>query len=114
MDRKTLGSTEQFGTNSKFFERKNPCNLAFQNKLFAFISDPAGYSVFSNAWNCVCSIGLFAVPSDQEVKRNAGNDRDGNEQRYFKPIYISKLLRQAVICKINTDLLDEKRRLSAV
>ena len=33
---------------------------------------------------------------------------------HFKPIYISKLLCQAVMCKINTDLLDEKRRLSAV
>ena len=64
------------------WREKNLCNSAFQNKLFAFISDPAGYSVPSNAWNCVCPVGLFAVPSDQEVKRNAGNDRDGNEQHY--------------------------------
>ena len=28
--------------NSKFFKRKSPCKLAFQNKLFADVSHPAG------------------------------------------------------------------------
>ena len=40
--------------NSKFFKRKSPCKSAFQNKLFADVSDPAGYSVPSCSWIYIC------------------------------------------------------------
>ena len=59
VDRESLGvRTEHFGTNSKFFERKSPCKLAFQNKQFKDVSDLAWHSVPSGPRNYICPVVL--------------------------------------------------------
>ena len=64
--------------NSKFFKRKSPCKSAFQNKLFADVSDPAGYSVTSGSCSYICPVVLYRTTEKRSL-RNAGNGKGGNE-----------------------------------
>ena len=71
-------------TNSKFFERKIPCKSALQSKLFAETAIPRGTPsllVLGITFALLCCT-VYTAQNDREDKRNAGNDKVGNEQHY--------------------------------
>ena len=63
---------------------------------------PPSLLVIEITFALLCCI-VHDVPNSQEEKRNAGDDKDGNEQHYsslFKSIKTSKLLSRPVVGKI--------------
>ena len=91
--------------NSKFFKRKSSCKSAFRNKLFADVSNPAGYCVPSGPWNYICSVHVCCVvpyaPCQTTEKRREMLEMIRTEMSriilYFKPKETSKLLSRSVI-----------------
>ena len=89
--------------NSKNFKRKSPCKSAFQNKLFADVTDPAGYSVPSGPWNYICPVVLHRTRRAKRPRREMLEmirAEMSSNMPHFKPIKTSELLCRSVICKI--------------
>ena len=106
MDRESLVCTKLniLVANLTFFKQKSPGKLAFQNKPFADVSDPAGYSVPSGPWHYICPVVFNCTrrPNDRVEKGNAEKDDKGvNEKNYsplIKPINTGKRVSRSVIC----------------
>ena len=81
---------------SKILTLKSPCKSAFQNKLFADVSDPSGYSFPSGPWNYV----VLYTNCQTTKKRRQMLEMIRAEMSSVIRMIPSHLLSWSVICKI--------------